>query len=585
MQLCDFGVAGMMESRRDKRSTIVGTPHWMAPELFESTATYGKEIDVWGFGAMIYEIATGFPPLVAEGVLHHDAIGPALKQGPPKLEGVDYSTELCDLVAYCLQEKPTARPTIEQLQRHPYIYNTSSRYPTGSLTQLVIAFKLWEDRGGSRKSLFMSGGAQGPTQIPSTAMSNDEWNFHTTADFDDKVRGKSTVDQFYDAYGTGVELSGDFEETARPATTPKRGRRRPPQALTPNRANPLEKVFDPNTLSNYNDNSEARYRVNSDLPLRDFDQQAIRDTTVDVRGRNMDSGGEDMDTMRAGRRGRDNSHSEDDDFSRPLHSDPADSNKNRNTQDWKFPSMVPPTSADPEVPRFPPTYDVPRPEVTPGSGGRPTLVHHPTEPLGSAFGGGLASSARDTRMSMRESLIDLDLSVPEPPPPSLISRPSTSHSDVGSVASSIASESDYSSTGDAFELERHASLARPSRHAQSGSSVTNGTPDLSDASDVEPKPRYEPSSDSEHNPVVPPRTSSQYSVIGLNGEEYTMDHFPDYPYPPSRGVLAGSSSQAQTVQEMTRILDGFTGHLSSFRDIYQAVPQQQQNSRRDRRDG
>ncbi|CAG8955546.1 hypothetical protein HYFRA_00009500 [Hymenoscyphus fraxineus] len=33
LQLCDFSVAGIVEGKLDKRTTIIGTPHWKAPEL------------------------------------------------------------------------------------------------------------------------------------------------------------------------------------------------------------------------------------------------------------------------------------------------------------------------------------------------------------------------------------------------------------------------------------------------------------------------------------------------------------------------------------------------------------------------
>ncbi len=34
LQIIDFGVAGMLQNETDKRKTMIGTPHWMGPELW-----------------------------------------------------------------------------------------------------------------------------------------------------------------------------------------------------------------------------------------------------------------------------------------------------------------------------------------------------------------------------------------------------------------------------------------------------------------------------------------------------------------------------------------------------------------------
>ncbi|TEY63692.1 hypothetical protein BOTCAL_0152g00090 [Botryotinia calthae] len=496
VQLCDFGVAGTMETKVDKRSTVIGTPHWMAPELFDAVPSYGKEVDIWAFGCMAYEISTGLPPN-AMSRLPFDRLGSLIKQHAPRLEGGDYSDELRDLVAFCLEEFPSERPSIDRVQNHHYILNTSSKYPMSSLSHLVRAFKLWEDHGGSRKSLFMLGGAQAPSEFSSTALSDDEWNFSTTAAFEQEVRRKSTAQDVYDVYGSGVEFDAGFpQETARPP--PQKGRRRPPpEALAPSRG-PLEKIFDPNTLSSYEDNVRNHYGrpylpptsdlppvpSRSDLPLRDDTAQtSIRDTMIDLGGHDAETGISvfpDMDTIKAGRRIRE--EPDEDymttlpDFSRPALSDPADINPNRRTREWKFPAMVPPASADPEVSRFPPsTYEVPKPAFTPGIGGRPSLVHHPTEPLG-GFSGGLPPAEIHTgmpRLSFRESLIDLDMSMPDPVPAfnSDFGRPSTADSDAISIISD-SGQALTSSTVNPFELERHASLYQPTSHSREPSLYT-----------------------------------------------------------------------------------------------------------------
>lgn len=47
LQICDFGVAGVLQSNTDKRSTWIGTPHWMPPEMFSARSEphqYGSEV-------------------------------------------------------------------------------------------------------------------------------------------------------------------------------------------------------------------------------------------------------------------------------------------------------------------------------------------------------------------------------------------------------------------------------------------------------------------------------------------------------------------------------------------------------------
>lgn len=149
VQLGDFGVAGIVETTFDKRSTVTGTLHWMAPELFQSNVSYGTEVDIWAFGSMAFEIASGLPPN-AKSLIDIRNFGSRLRQNCPRLEGDQYSSRLKDLVACCLVEDPADRPSIEGLQIHPYIVRSEADYPTASLAKLVKAYKLWEAQGGSR---------------------------------------------------------------------------------------------------------------------------------------------------------------------------------------------------------------------------------------------------------------------------------------------------------------------------------------------------------------------------------------------------------------------------------------------------
>jgi serine/threonine protein kinase len=454
VQLCDFGVAGIVESKLDKRTTFIGTLNWMAPELFDPEPSYSTPVDIWAFGSLVYELASGFPPNVMAG-FDVQQLGQYIKHHAPRLEGDQYSEQIKDLVAFCLISDPAKRPTIQAIQEHEYIFNTAEAFPTASLASLVKAYKVWERQGGIRKSLFGPAGVKGPLDYESS-IPNDEWNFSTTVDFDRQVMN-TDAQAVFDVYGNNVEFEMN-EHTSRPAK-PK-GRRRPPPQLQPHKA-PLEKVFDPNTISNYEDNSRAYYgkappppmMTNSDLPLRDDSlHSTLRESLIDLDA-SLHDGADlsqfvDMATIRAGLRApSEPDYDEVADFNKPPLSDPADMNPNRRTQDWKFPTMAPPASANPEMSRFP--FHEERSEF----GARPPpMIHHPSESVGflSEPYDLVPPPSLDHRASVG-SLIDLDESLAMPDPP----RPSTANSDVASVAGSDMGGANP------FDLERHASLYQP----------------------------------------------------------------------------------------------------------------------------
>ncbi|XP_053823864.1 skin secretory protein xP2-like isoform X2 [Vidua chalybeata] len=55
VKLADFGLCAQLSPEQDQRSSMVGTAHWMAPEVVTSSP-YGPKVDIWSFGIVTIEM-------------------------------------------------------------------------------------------------------------------------------------------------------------------------------------------------------------------------------------------------------------------------------------------------------------------------------------------------------------------------------------------------------------------------------------------------------------------------------------------------------------------------------------------------
>ena len=105
-RLVDFGIAriGGMHTLTPT-SKILGTPEYMAPELFNNRVP-SQRTDLWSLGATLYYALEGRSPFARSTI--HATIGALLGDGPPpppRRPG-----PLADLVLRMLTKQPRARP-------------------------------------------------------------------------------------------------------------------------------------------------------------------------------------------------------------------------------------------------------------------------------------------------------------------------------------------------------------------------------------------------------------------------------------------------------------------------------------------
>ena len=124
-KIADFGVAEYLHSLEDqgKPVTIMGTPSYMAPEqIHGKVEDIGPRTDVYGLGAIFYELLTGCPPFRAETML--GIIAQVMTKMPDRLKVLNPNLDP-DLEAICLKclEKmpqnryPSAEGLAEDLRR------------------------------------------------------------------------------------------------------------------------------------------------------------------------------------------------------------------------------------------------------------------------------------------------------------------------------------------------------------------------------------------------------------------------------------------------------------------------------------
>ncbi|BEI90367.1 uncharacterized protein CcaverHIS019_0304370 [Cutaneotrichosporon cavernicola] len=172
--LCDFGVAALLASNTSKRSTFVGTPYWMAPEVVTQGRLYDVKADIWSLGITLLEMAHGEPPMHGQPATHAVKILGDKKLRAPRLEGGTWSKEMRDFVVACLNEEPADRLSAEDLSKTKWI-RQQAKTPLTTLNELMVRFQAWKEGGGQRMSLAPGVGAQ--IDDDAASVDGDDWSF------------------------------------------------------------------------------------------------------------------------------------------------------------------------------------------------------------------------------------------------------------------------------------------------------------------------------------------------------------------------------------------------------------------------
>ncbi|CAO3637825.1 unnamed protein product [Mucor fragilis] len=136
IKLSDFGYCAQIDKKQSKRTTLAGTPCWMAPEVVQRKE-YGPSVDIWSLGITAIEMVEGSPPHLEDPeqairLLTTQRVPPSLKD-PEQL-----SVTFRDFLGKCLKFNAESRPTAAELLQHPFLTKAA---PLSCLLPLIESAK------------------------------------------------------------------------------------------------------------------------------------------------------------------------------------------------------------------------------------------------------------------------------------------------------------------------------------------------------------------------------------------------------------------------------------------------------------
>eukprot|EP00040_Diaphanoeca_grandis_P029413 m.172303 g.172303 ORF g.172303 m.172303 type:complete len:815 (+) comp31679_c0_seq2:141-2585(+) len=142
VKLTDFGVSSLSKKPNDRRSTFIGTPYWMAPEVVlcenDKDKTYDNKSDIWSLGITLIELAETSPPYSDMHPMR--VLFKIPKADSPTFTDYDKWTEpLHAFLAACLQKQPEDRLSASQLKAHAFCAGNVDKGPVRDLYRLFTS--------------------------------------------------------------------------------------------------------------------------------------------------------------------------------------------------------------------------------------------------------------------------------------------------------------------------------------------------------------------------------------------------------------------------------------------------------------
>ncbi|XP_056004337.1 peripheral plasma membrane protein CASK-like isoform X4 [Ostrea edulis] len=142
VKLGGFGVATQLPESGLISGGRIGTPQYMAPEVVQRDP-YGKPVDMWGCGVMLFILLGGYSPFVGT----KDHLFEQIIKGSYHMrkQWLNISNYAKDLISRMLEVDPEKRITVEEAIQHPWI-KERGKIPKVHLQETVEELKKFNSR-------------------------------------------------------------------------------------------------------------------------------------------------------------------------------------------------------------------------------------------------------------------------------------------------------------------------------------------------------------------------------------------------------------------------------------------------------
>ncbi|KAM8924208.1 calcium/calmodulin-dependent protein kinase type II subunit gamma isoform 8-T8 [Pelodytes ibericus] len=125
VKLADFGLAIEVQGDQQAWFGFAGTPGYLSPEVLRKDP-YGKPVDIWACGVILYILLVGYPPFWDE---DQHKLYQQIKAGAYDFPSPEWDTvtpEAKNLINQMLTINPTKRITADQALKHPWVCQRST---------------------------------------------------------------------------------------------------------------------------------------------------------------------------------------------------------------------------------------------------------------------------------------------------------------------------------------------------------------------------------------------------------------------------------------------------------------------------